>query len=140
MATTQHCTAKWRGVRWTFDALTTTGHAVAMDGMHSPEDDGPSPMELLLTALAGCAGVTVLSILQKKREPVTGLEVYVEGTRAETHPKVYVAINLVYRVQGAVKPESLERAIQLSEETYCGVSATLRRTATMTHRYQIIAP
>jgi putative redox protein len=53
---------------------------------------------------------------------------------------VYVAINLVYRVQGAVKPESLERAIQLSEETYCGVSATLRRTATMTHRYQIIAP
>ena len=138
MPDTQHTTARWRGERWTFDATTTTGHTIVMDGAHSPEDDGPSPMELLLTALAGCTGVTVLSILQKKREQVTGLEVRVEGRRAEEHPKVYVAIDVVYRVQGAVKPESIERAIELSEEKYCGVSATLRHTATMTHRFEIV--
>ena len=139
MANNQQPTvAKWRGDRWTFIATTPTGHTLVMDSLHDDKDDGPSPMELLLTALAGCAGTTVLSILQKKREPVEGLEVQVDGKRALEHPKVYIDIELVYRVYGTVKPESVERAIELSEEKYCGVSATLRKTATFTHRYEIL--
>lgn len=123
----------------TFDATTTTGHHVMMDGGHEADDRGPSPMDLLLTALAGCTGTTVLGILQKKREPVEGLEVSVEGTRAEQHPKVYVEIDVLYRVYGAVSPQSVERAIQLSEEKYCGVSTMLAETAIIRHRYEIIA-
>lgn len=137
MAERQHIVATWRE-RMTFDATTTTGHRVVMDGSHEADDHGPSPMELLLTALAGCTGVTVIGILQKKREPVEGLEVRVEGTRAEQHPKVYVEIEVLYRVYGAVSPESVERAIQLSEEKYCGVSTMLAETSVMRHRYEII--
>jgi putative redox protein len=81
----------------------------------------------------------VLGVLQKKREPVEGLEVCVEGQRAETHPKVYVEIDILYRVYGAVSPQSVERAIQLSEEKYCGVSRMLSETAVIHHRYEIFA-
>ncbi len=141
MAQHHHSTAVWRGDRWTFDATTTTGHTVVMDGLHDgQQDDGPTPIELLLTALSGCTGTTVLSILRKRREPVEGLEVRADGVRAETHPKVYTHIEVVYRVYGVVKPESVERAIQLSEEKYCGVSVMLRETAMMTHRFEIVAP
>jgi len=138
MATRQHTLATWRE-GMTFDATTTTGHHIVMDGGHEADDQGPSPIELLLTALSGCTGTTVLGILQKKREPVEGLEVRVEGTRAEHHPKVYVEIEVLYRVYGAVSPESVERAIQLSEEKYCGVSTMLAETAVIRHRYEIIA-
>jgi putative redox protein len=133
-----HVTAVWRGERWTFDATTTTGHSVVMDGLHEAQDDGPTPIELLLTALSGCTGVTVLSILQKKREPVTGLEVHVDGQRAEEHPRVYTHIDVTYRVYGDVKRESVERAIELSETKYCGVSAMLSKVTTMTHTFAIL--
>jgi putative redox protein len=138
MAARQHTVASWRE-GMTFDAITTTGHRIVMDGGHEADDHGPSPIELLLTALSGCTGTTVLGILQKKREPVEGLEVRVEGTRAEQHPKVYVEIDVLYRVYGAVSPESVERAIQLSEEKYCGVSTMLAETAVIRHSYEIIA-
>lgn len=141
MTEQQRSTAVWRGERWTFDVTTTTGHTVVTDGLHAAQavqDDGPSPMELLLTALAGCSGTTVLSILQKKREPVEGLEVCVEGKRAEEHPKVYTDIDMVFRVYGAVKPESVARAIELSETKYCGVSVMLSETAVLTHRFEIV--
>jgi putative redox protein len=138
MTERQHTVATWRE-RMTFDATTTTGHHVVMDGSHESDDQGPSPMELLLTALSGCTGTTVLGILQKKREPVEGLEVRVEGRRAEQHPRVYVEIDVLYRVYGAVSPQSVERAIQLSEEKYCGVSTMLAETAIIRHRHEIIA-
>lgn len=109
-----------------------------MDGLHEAQDDGPTPIELLLTALSGCTGVTVLSILQKKREPVTGLEVHVDGQRAEEHPRVYTHIDVTYRVYGDVKRESVERAIELSETKYCGVSAMLSKVTTMTHTFAIL--
>jgi putative redox protein len=124
----------------TFDATTTTGHHIVMDAA-PPEGDnrGPKPIELLLTALAGCTGMDVLAILQKKREPVEAFEVYVEGRRAPAHPMVYTEVDVVYRITGNVKAESVERAIQLSEEKYCGVSATLQEIAKINHRYEILA-
>ncbi len=140
MANESSVTAVWRE-RLTFDAVTDAGHAVTMDSSaaHGGDDRGPSPMEMLLVALAGCSGRTVLDILLKKREPVQGLEVIVHGRRAETHPRVYTHIGMTFRVTGNVKPEAIERSIQLAEEKYCGVSVMLAETAVMSHRYEIVA-
>jgi len=140
MADSPHTRVVWRE-RLTFDATTSTGHTVVMDSSvpHGGDDRGPSPMEMVLVALAGCAGRTVHDILLKKREPVTGLEVLVHGQRAETHPKVYTRIDMTFRVTGNVKPESIERAIQLAEEKYCPVSVMLAETAVMAHTIEIVA-
>lgn len=139
MANESQVCAVWRE-RLTFDATTNAGLAVTMDSSaaHGGDDRGPSPMEMLLIALAGCAGRTVLDILLKKREPVKGLEVTVTGTRAETHPKVYTRIEMAFRVAGDVKPASVERSIQLAEEKYCPVSVMLAETAVMAHTIEIV--
>lgn len=122
----------------TFDARTTTGHHLVIDTIPpNGNDNGPKPVELLLTALAGCTAMDVLSILQKKREPVEGLEVLVEGERAPEHPRVYTEIQVVYRVRGNVRPQAVARAIELSETRYCSVNAMLRHTAHITTRYEI---
>jgi putative redox protein len=95
-----------------------------------PADDGFRPMELLLTALAGCTGMDVISILQKKRQVVTAFEVRVHGDRAENHPKVYTRITVEYAVTGRkVEREAVGRAVELSETKYCSVMAMLRRAA-----------
>lgn len=127
----------WR-TGMTFDATTTTGHHLVMDAPPpNGEDRGPKPIELLLTALAGCTAMDVLSLLQKLREPVTGLSVDVQGTRAATHPMIYTHIEIVYRVRGNVKPASVNRAIGLSKLKYCGVQAMLEDKAQITSRYEI---
>ena len=136
---TQHSTVTWRE-RMTLDAVTTTGHQITLDAprANGGDDHGPKPIELLLTALAGCTAMDVLSILQKKREPVEGLQVYVEGTRANEHPMIYTDITVVYRVSGNVKAESVARAIELSEAKYCGAAAMLGQSARITTRYEIM--
>lgn len=139
MANESQVRAVWRE-RLTFDATTSADLTVTMDSSvaHGGDDRGPSPMEMLLIALAGCAGRTVLDILLKKREPVKGLEVTVTGTRAETHPKVYTRIEMAFRIAGDVKPASVERSIQLAEEKYCPVSVMLAETAVMAHTIEIV--
>ncbi len=82
---------------------------------------------MLLEAMCGCTAMDVISILKKKKEPVTGLEVIADGTRATEHPKVFTDINIEYVAYGNVKKESLERAIALSQEKYCNISITLKR-------------
>ena len=128
-----------RRERLTFDAMTTTGHRLVIDSSKAGGGDGrgPNPMELLLIALAGCTAMDVVSILQKKREPLEGLEVFVEGTRADEHPKVYTDIEVVYRVRGQVQPKALAHAIELSEEKYCSVGAMLAKSARITTRFEI---
>ena len=122
----------------TFDATTTTGHHLVIDAVPpAGNDNGPKPIELLLTALAGCTAMDVLAILQKKHEPIQGLEVYVEGARCQEHPMIYTDIQVVYRVRGNVNPAAVERAIELSETKYCGVNAMLRERAHITSRYEI---
>lgn len=121
-----------------FHATTTTGHQIILDALPpGGEDRGPKPIELLLTALAGCTGMDVISILEKKREPVIEFSVDVEGTRAATHPMIYTDIEIVYRVRGDVSPAALERAIELSKTKYCGVHAMLEHSAHITTRYEI---
>ena len=127
----------WRE-RMTFDATTNSGHSLILDSAPPNGDDrGARPMELLLTALAGCAAMDVLAILEKKREPVDGFEVIIHAARAHEHPRVYTDIQVLYRVRGNVNPKSLAHAIELSETKYCGVGAMLGKCATITSQYEI---
>lgn len=101
---------------------------------------GSSPMELLLISLAGCTAMDVISILQKKRQAVTDFQVQVEGDRADDHPKIYTHLRVHYVVRGRdISPEAVERAIALSTDKYCSVSAMLNKAAVMEHSYEIIA-
>lgn len=108
------------------------------DADHGGANAGFRPMELLIVSLAGCTAMDVISILRKKREDVTGYEVRVSGERAEDHPMVYVNITVTHIVTGRhVRPESVARAVELSETKYCGANATLSKTARVTHTYEI---
>lgn len=129
---------EWRE-RMTFDVMTPSGHSLVLDSAPPDGDDrGARPMELLLTALAGCTAMDVLSILKKKREPVEGLRVTIHSKRAQEHPKVYTDIHVMYHIRGDVKATSVEHAIELSESKYCGVGAMLGKCATITSHYEII--
>jgi putative redox protein len=123
-----------------FSGQAGSGFSLPMDS--GSENNGAlsgfSPMELLLVGLAGCTGMDVISILRKKREDVTGYEVRVLGERAEDHPQVFVDVTVTHIVTGRhVRPESVARAIELSETKYCGVSATLSKTGRVTYTYEI---
>jgi len=114
----------------------SSGHALVVDG--SADKLGPSPMELVLIGMAGCTAYDVLSILEKKRQAVTGLEVRAEAKRAETPPRVYTEIDVTYIVRGRdIKPKAVEDAIRLSEEKYCSASIMLGKTARITTHYRI---
>ncbi len=112
-----------------FDGIADSGHSIVVDG---DSVAGNSPMELVLIGLCGCTGYDVAEILQKKREPFTGLEVRAEAERAANPPKIYTNIKLIYRVGGKVSHKAVEDAVRLSEEKYCTVSAMLQKSATIT--------
>jgi putative redox protein len=99
---------------------------------------GPQPLRLLLLGVAGCTAMDVISILRNKRQQVSGLEVEVRGSRVDEHPKVYSAIEIVYRVRGkGIDPKSVERAIELSETRYCPAIAMVGQAARIDSRYEI---
>jgi putative redox protein len=104
----------------------SSGHAIVMDG---DKKSAASPIELVLIALCGCTGYDVVSILRKKREPLTSLEVRAHAERAPEPPAVYTEIRLIYRVGGKVSHKAAEDAVKLSEDKYCSVAAMLRKTA-----------
>jgi putative redox protein len=95
-------------------------------------------MELVLIGLCGCTGYDVASILGKKREPFTSLEVRAEGQRAANPPSVYTEIKLVYRVGGSVSHKAVEDAVHLSKEKYCSVSAMLEKTARISFEIEYV--
>ncbi len=105
----------------------SSGHAIVVDG--AKVNSGNSPMELVLIGLCGCTAIDVVSILRKKREPFTSVEVHAEAERAPEPPSVYTEIKLVYRVGGKVSHKAVEDAVRLSEEKYCSVAAMLNKTA-----------
>jgi putative redox protein len=115
--------------RHCFEGISDSGHKIVVDGDHTA---GNSPMELVLIGLCGCTGYDVVSILQKKREPFTSLEVRAEAERAAGFPAVYTQIKLIYRVGGKVSQKAVEDAVHLSKEKYCSVSAMLEKTAKIT--------
>jgi putative redox protein len=118
-----------------------SGHAIVLDGREDVggRDTGLRPLELLLVGLAGCTAMDVKHILQKMRQPVTGVQVQVEAERAEDHPKVYTHIKLSYVVRGQNLPEkSVADAIELSQYKYCSASAMLGKVAEISYTYQVI--
>jgi putative redox protein len=100
---------------------------------------GFSPKALLLTGLAGCSGIDVVDILKKKKVIFTSLEIITEAETTETHPKIFTAITIVYKVHTA--PENLEKvkqAVELSLTKYCGVSAMLGKNSPITPVIEIV--
>ena len=113
-----------------FVATAGSNHSIVMDGDRTTAN---SPMEMVLLGLCGCTGYDVVSILRKKREPLTSLEVSAEADRAPEPPTIFTAIRLTYRVSGKVSPKAVEDAVRLSEEKYCSVAAMLRTSAKITY-------
>ncbi|MGD8398832.1 MAG: OsmC family protein, partial [Anaerolineae bacterium] len=114
----------------------TSGHALVVDA--SAEKRGPSPMELLLIGMAGCTAHDVVSILEKKRQAVSGVEVAARAERADDPPRVFVEIEVEYVVRGHdISAKAVEDAIRLSEKKYCSASVMLAKTAQITTSYRI---
>ena len=116
---------QWTGNGREYLGSSEIGPDILIDG-HSQK--GPGPMDSLLLALAGCMAVDVQVILERSRVPMTGLEVEVVGERADTHPKRYTRVRMVYRVEGPLEEHQskLERAVSLSRESFCSVLHSLR--------------
>jgi putative redox protein len=97
-------------------------------------------MELVLLALGACTATDVVTILEKKRQKLESLEVICSGERAAEPPTVWTKLEILYRLRGQLDDAAVKRAIQLSEEKYCSVSAMLRKTAALSWRYEILPP
>lgn len=128
-------------VRWVTDqkffATTPSGHAVPFDSDRQ-QNSAPGPMEMLLAALGACTATDVVSILAKKRQKLESLEVQVSGERAESSPKVWTKIEVVYRLRGDLDEKAVKDAIDLSQSKYCSVSIMLAKTAQIRHRYELL--
>lgn len=110
-----------------FISQALSGHAIVVDA--GAQKTANSPVELVLIALCACTASDVVSILRKKREPFTKIEVRAHGERSEEFPKIFTTIRVVYRIGGNVAHKSVEDAVRLSEEKYCSVSAILEKSA-----------
>ena len=99
----------------------------------------PSPVDALLVAVGGCAGMDVIGVLRKMRQKVTGYDVEVHAERRDEHPRIFTKIEVVHKVRGHdIRPSAVERAIQLSNTKYCSVHAMLHDTVPISCRYEII--
>lgn len=128
-------------VNWTdgerFIGSASSGHAIVIDSDRQ-RNTAPGPMDLVLIGLCACTATDVVSILRKKREPFTGVEVRAEAERAKEPPSVYTSIKLIFSISGGVAPKAAEDAVRLSEEKYCSVSAMLKSTARITTEVRLI--
>jgi putative redox protein len=124
-----------------FTGSADSGHAINLgtDASVGGDDDGMRPMELILTGLAGCTAMDVISILTKKRQKVTGFEVRAHGERAADHPKVFTTFHLHYVVKGEnVDPVAVQRAMDLSAAKYCPAQAMFAQIAPITMSYEVV--
>jgi len=129
----------WKG-NMQFDAL-VSGHHVKMDALPvvGGEDSGPRPKELMLASLAGCTGMDVISILKKMRVDVESFDISIDADITEEHPKHYTKMHLVYQFKGKeLDIEKLKKAVDLSQERYCGVSAAYRKAMELTYEIKIL--
>lgn len=136
-------------VKWTgtgskmFIGRDSFGHVVVSGSWPGDEPDwqewkGIKPSDLLLISLASCSAHDVVMILERQRQNLTNLCIRVEGKQLSDPPYKFTDIHLHYIVEGKeLDPKRVERAIQLSEEKYCSVAATVRGVANLTHSYEI---
>ncbi len=120
-----------------FIGTASSGHAIVVDA--GKERSGNGPMELVLIGLCSCTASDVVSILQKKRQAFTGVEVRAEAERAPEPPAVYTSIKLLYRVSGKVERKAVEDAVRLSKEKYCSVSQMLQKTAKVSYEIELVS-
>ncbi|MHC1703687.1 MAG: OsmC family protein [Tenuifilaceae bacterium] len=129
----------WKG-NMKFDAL-VSGHHVTMDAMPEVggENSGPRPKELMLASLAGCTGMDVISILRKMKVNVESFNIDIEADLTEEHPRHYTKMHLIYLFKGEnLEFEKLKKAVDLSQEKYCGVSAAYRKAMELTYEIKIL--
>lgn len=134
----QTASVRWIGEQ-KFVAASPSGHAIAIDSDRQ-SNQAPGPMELLLMALGACTATDVVIILEKKRQKLDSLEVICSGERAAEPPAVWTKLEVLYRLRGRLDEAAVKHAIELSEEKYCSVSTMLKKTATLTWRYEILPP
>jgi putative redox protein len=124
-----------------YTAHSESGHAIRFDASHE-HLEGPTPMEVVLMALCGCTSVDVVSILQKKRQPLASLTVSAEAEQAPAPPRTFTKIRLLYKVT-SLPGEQLSRkavrdAVALSKEKYCSVSKMLEKAAVIDYDMEIV--
>lgn len=130
----------WKG-NMMFDSL-VDDHHVIMDAPVNGggEDKGPSPKKLMLTALAGCTGMDVVSILKKMRVELDNFNINIEADVTEEHPKHYKSMHIIYEFTGKDLPlDKLEKAVKLSQDQYCGVSFMYKKAMVITFEIVVIA-
>jgi putative redox protein len=123
-----------------FVAETGSGGRVPIDGAPAAggEGLGARPMELLLSALGGCAAIDVLGILVKQRQTMDDLAVTVEGERSEGEPALFIRIHVHFDVSGPVDERAVARAVELSMDKYCSVARTLEHTAEIDYSHALV--
>lgn len=117
------------------------GHKVVIDATKESggSDLGPRPKKLMLTSLAGCTGVDVIMILKKMKVVPEAFNVIVEGDVTDEHPKHYSKMKVIYQFKGKDLPkDKLEKAVKLSEEKYCGVTAVYKKAMEMESEIRVI--
>jgi putative redox protein len=126
-------TLTWQG-DLRFEAA-SRGSTLLLDG---DSETGPSPVQTLAFSIAGCMAMDVVDIVRKGRHPVRAMQAHFDGDRAETHPHRFTAIRLKFVLHGEVPNEAVERAIALSREKYCSVSASLRQDIDFHASYEVV--
>ena len=122
-----------------FDS-TVNNHRIVMDSdpAFGGHEKGPRPKMLVLSALGGCTGMDVVSILNKMRVNPDSFRVVAEADIADEHPKVFTKIHLTYEFNGKNLPQDkLKKAVDLSQERYCAVSAMLKKACPFTYEIKI---
>jgi putative redox protein len=127
---------KWVGDQ-KFLGIGPSGHAVAFDSDRE-SNKAPGPMEMVLMALGACTATDMVTILEKKRQKLQSLEVVCSGERAAGPPRVWIKLDVVFRLRGAVEESAVKHAMALTEEKYCSVAATLKKSAELSWRYEIL--
>lgn len=128
----------WKGNNLEFFGALGSEYTFDLAAPASAETGG-SPMEFLLAGVAGCTASDVVHVLRKKRQKISGVEVEIIGLRADTHPQVYTSAEILYIIQGEdIDPKAVERAISLSQETYCSASLMFQQAGVrITTSYRI---
>ena len=132
-----NATIKWLPGGLTFIGTDSTKHSVVL--APQSEGTGMKPSELLLVAVGACTAVDVVGILEKKRTPLSSLEIEVTGEQDADPPWTFRKVHIHYKVKGnGLRENSVKQAISLSEEKYCSVSSTIKGTAKITTSFEIL--
>jgi len=119
-----------------------SGHKLIMDAVQKVggDDEGPRPKPLVLASLAGCTGMDVVSILRKMKQPLTYFNIVVDAEATEEHPQTYSTMKIIYEFSTSdnLDRQKVEKAVNLSQERYCGVSALLRKAIPLEYEIRYI--